>query len=160
MFVRWNQPAFFYFSLFRGCIFWSLMLIIFMSYHSSSSGETFFSPQVLWNYLSQDPNQLCLLCLFLLCFQFTEFVPGVLFALVLVCVARKEIRWRWGKKKTCCCKLEEVNSWLASPGTVICFLWGMYNNKSFPFACITESDYILSQPELAVKSCSSVLRII
>lgn len=99
-----------------------------------------FFLQVLWYYLSQDPNQLCSLCLFLPCFQFTEFVPGVLFALVWVCVARKEIKWSWGKKKTCYWKLEEGNSQRTSPGTVICFLWGMYANKSFPFACINESD--------------------
>lgn len=43
MFVGWNQSACFYFSLFWRCIFWSLMLIVFMSYHLSSSGKTFFS---------------------------------------------------------------------------------------------------------------------
>lgn len=42
----------------------------------------FFLLQVLWNYLRQEPSQLCFLGLFLLYFQFPEFIPGVLFALL------------------------------------------------------------------------------
>lgn len=82
MFVEWNQPAFFYFYLFvKMCFLKSHVDHLYELLFYYLQVKPFFL-QVLWNYLSQDPNQLCSLCLFLLCFQFTEFVPGVLFALV------------------------------------------------------------------------------